>query len=324
MSPGEVVAVSLNTALDITYTVPHLMPDTSHRVTDVVTRAGGKGVNVARVLGRLGSDAVVLGLIGDDATGSDITAELAQAGVPARFVRVGGRTRRTVSVVAGPQATVLNEPGPHVTAAEWTAFQELFAGVVREARVVVLTGSRPPGVPVSAYADLAGIATAAGAEVLVDTEGPALRRALDTAPAVAKPNAAEAAELIERPVRGHDDAVAAAQRLVDLGARAGVVSCGADGFVAVTAGASYRVRVPHPVTGNPTGAGDALAAVLAHGLARRVPLPDVLARAAAVSAAAVACPWAGGFDPDVASRLLPEVIVRTTERKQDTCTSPPR
>ncbi|MFF0122370.1 1-phosphofructokinase family hexose kinase [Micromonospora arida] len=324
-----IISVSLNPALDITYVVPELVPDTSHRVTSVVSRAGGKGLNVARVLRQLGADTLVLGLLGG-AAGEHIQAELATAGLPAQFTHLSGETRRTVTVLAQDTATVLNEPGPHVTAAQWAAFRDVFAERVRAARVVVLSGSRPPGVPDTAYADLVTMAQVAGAETIVDAEGSALRHALAAAPTLAKPNAHEAADLLGRPVRSRDDAVAVAHRLVRSGASASVVSRGADGFVAVTGGAAYNVRAPERVAGNPTGAGDALAAVLAYGLLTRAPWPDVLARGAAVSAAAVACPWAGEYDDDVASRLLPGTTVEElqehrADREQEPCrTSPPR
>ncbi|MEU8367166.1 1-phosphofructokinase family hexose kinase [Micromonospora tulbaghiae] len=303
-----IASVSLNPALDVTYALPALVPGSSHRVSEVIARAGGKGVNVARVLHRLGAPVLVLGLAGG-ATGERLEAELTGAGLPARFTRLAAETRRTVTVVAGGSATVLNEPGPPVTGAEWAEFRATFASQVRQARVVVLSGSRPPGVPESAYADLVTVARAAGAEAIVDAEGPALLGALAAGPAVAKPNAEEAAGLLGRPVRTRDDAVAVAHRLVRDGAGAGVVSRGADGFVAVAGGATYHARVPEAVHGNPTGAGDALAAVLAAGLAAGTPWPEVFARAVAVSAAAVACPYAGEYDDAVAARLLPVATV---------------
>ncbi|MEU7842221.1 1-phosphofructokinase family hexose kinase [Micromonospora sp. NPDC049114] len=328
--PGElIISVALNPALDVTYTVPDLVPDASHRVTDVVSRAGGKGLNVARVLRQLGAETMVLGLAGG-AAGEQIEAELATAGVPAQFTRLDAETRRTVTVLGRDTATVLNEPGPYVTAAQWVAFRDVFAQRVRAARVVVLSGSRPPGVPETAYRDLVTIARAGGAETIVDTEGAALRHALTATPTLVKPNAHEAADLLGRPVRTRDDAVEVAHRLVRLGADAGVVSRGADGFVAVNGGTAYDARAPERVAGNPTGAGDALAAVLAHGLLTRAPWRDVLARGAAVSAAAVACPWAGEYDDAVASRLLPGTTVdelheHHTDREQEPCrTSPPR
>jgi len=79
--------------------------------------------------------------------------------------------------------------------------------------------------------------------------------------------------------------------------------------VAAVDGRRWTARLPAAVPGNPTGAGDALTAALAHGLAAGEPWPATLARAVAVSAAAVAVPHAGGYDPDLAAQLHPRVEV---------------
>ncbi len=71
-----ILTVTLNTALDVTYTVDALVPHGSHRVGEVTERPGGKGLNVARVLGALGHDAVVTGFVGG-ATGGVLRTLLA-------------------------------------------------------------------------------------------------------------------------------------------------------------------------------------------------------------------------------------------------------
>ncbi|MFG3708324.1 1-phosphofructokinase family hexose kinase [Micromonospora sp. NPDC047670] len=303
-----IVAVCPNPAIDVTYTVPELVPGASHRVITTRSRAGGKGVNVARVLSRLGVETRLLGLAGGT-TGESIREQLRDAGIPVDLTAVAGESRRTVTVVSPAGATVLNEPGPVVTAAEWTAFTARFAAAVASAEVVVLSGSCPPGVPVTAYRDLTVAAHAAGAVVLVDAAGATLRHALTARPDLVKPNADEIADLVGAPPRTRAEAVSAAHRLGDLGAAAAVVTRGAAGFVAVIGETAYEARAPETVLGNPTGAGDALAAVLARGLATGQPWSSTLAQAAAVSAAAVVSPCAGDFDAPTADRLLTHVTV---------------
>ncbi|MER5337117.1 hexose kinase [Micromonospora sp. NPDC002717] len=303
-----ILAVCPNPAIDVTYTVPDLVPGTSHRVTTTRCRAGGKGVNVARVLSLLGARTRLLGLAGGT-TGETIREELRDAGIPADLTTVGGESRRTVTVVSPKTATVLNEPGPVVTATEWGAFTERFDDAVASAAVVVLSGSCPPGVPVTAYRDLTVAAHSAGAVVLVDAAGAALHHALTARPDMVKPNVDEIADIVGAAPRTRAEAVAAAYRLGDLGAGASVISRGAQGFVAVAGGTAYEVRASETVLGNPTGAGDALAAVLAQGLATGQPWPRTLARAAAISAAAVVSPYAGDFDAPTADRLLTHVTV---------------
>ena len=302
-----IVTVCLNPAIDVTYRVAELSVGRSHRVLEVHARAGGKGVNVARVLHQLDEPVTVAGLYGGT-TGAEITADLLRSGLRAALTPISGQSRRTVTVVDARDATVFNEPGPLVSDVEWAAFTTAFGELVK-AGVVVISGSVPPGCPDTAYAELVTIARANGVAVILDAEGEQLRRALDARPDVAKPNAAEVTSLFGRPVATRQDARDAAQLLCDGGAGAAIVSLGAEGFVAVTSSAVFDVRLPRRIRGNQTGAGDALAGAIARGLARHDAWPELLADAAAVSAAAVAVPVAGSVAIDVMAELRPGVVV---------------
>jgi 1-phosphofructokinase family hexose kinase len=289
-----ILTVTLNAALDVTYHVDALVVHGTNRARDLHQRAGGKGINVARVVHALGHDVVVTGLAGGG-TGADIRSDLATAGLRDELVDVAGESRRTVTIV-DDDATVVNEPGPVVTPGEWAGFVTRFAQLARSADVVVLAGSMPPGVPVDGYAQLG---RAAGERaVLLDTSGPPLLAGLAAQPAVVKPNRHELAEIGASP-----------QHLRANGAGAVVVSAGADGLVAVTGEGSWRARPPERVAGNPTGAGDAVVAALAAGLAAGDPWPDRLRAAVALSAAAVLHPAAGAYDVDAYARFRPTVSV---------------
>ena len=81
-------------------------------------------------------------------------------GYPRVLTPISGQSRRTVTVIDAREATAFNEPGPPVSAAEWTAFTNAFGELVRAARVVVMSGSVPPGCPDTAYAELVAAARA--------------------------------------------------------------------------------------------------------------------------------------------------------------------
>ncbi|GAA0560761.1 1-phosphofructokinase family hexose kinase [Paractinoplanes ferrugineus] len=298
-----IVTVTLNPALDLTYAVDALVPHGTHRVATVAERPGGKGLNVARVLHTLGEPVLATGLLGG-ATGTRVAALLYDEGVPAGFVRIGGETRRTVAVVDGRDATGFWEPGPTVTPAEWALFLDEFHELLGPATVVTLSGSLPPGVPLDAYATLVALAKQAGVPAVLDTSGPALRHGLLAAPALAKPNADELAALApaSRPAPAPPGGPATGSIVAAVrGLAAGpvVVSRGAGGLLAVTPDEVWECAPPVPLDGNPTGAGDACVAALSRGLRDRTPWPELLADAVALSAAAVAAPVAGAFDPDV-------------------------
>ncbi|MFV0135160.1 1-phosphofructokinase family hexose kinase [Streptomyces sp. HMX87] len=301
-----ILTVTLNTALDITYRVRGLRPHASHRVTEVTERPGGKGLNVARVLAALGHEVTVTGFTGG-ATGRCVQERLTgMSGVVDALVPVAGTTRRTIAVVdeLTGDTTQLNEPGPTVTPAEWSAFQEAYQGLLAGADAVALCGSLPPGVPVGAYAGLVRTARAAGVPVLLDTSGEPLRRAVAARPDVIKPNAEELAELT-----GAHEPLRATQDARRRGARSVIASLGADGLLALTPEGHWRAAPPDRVHGNPTGAGDSAVAGLLSGLVERLPWPDRLTRAVALSAATVLAPVAGEFDRGAYKDLLGRVAV---------------
>ncbi|MGW4228287.1 1-phosphofructokinase family hexose kinase [Streptomyces sp. NPDC004980] len=307
-----ILTVTLNTALDLTYTVPALVPHTSHRISEMSERPGGKGVNVARVLSALGHDTVVTGFAGG-ATGTvlrDLLGTLPRHATDApltdALVTVAGNTRRTTAVVdrTSGDTTQLNEPGPHIGSDEWAAFLRTYGELLPAADAVALCGSLPPGIHVGAYAELIRLARAAGVPALLDTSGEPLRRGIAARPDLVKPNADELAQLTgaREPLRATHDA----RR---RGAHNVVASLGADGLLAVTPDGTWRAAPPAPVRGNPTGAGDSAVAGLLSGLAEELDWPARLARAVALSTATVMAPAAGEFDRAAYADLLPRITV---------------
>ncbi|MER5368050.1 1-phosphofructokinase family hexose kinase [Streptomyces sp. NPDC002722] len=329
-----ILTVTLNTALDLTYGVPELVPHASHRVSEMSERPGGKGLNVARVLSALGHRTVVTGFAGgaagavlrelladlspqeptDPGTGSPdaphapepgtAPAPTAPAPVTDALVTVAGNTRRTIAVVdrATGDTTQLNEPGPLVTADEWAALLGRYEELLTGADAVALCGSLPPGIHVGAYAELVRSARTAGVPVLLDTSGEPLRRGIAARPDLIKPNADELAQLTgsREPMRATRDA----RR---RGAHGVIASLGPDGMLAVTPDGIWQAAPPARVPGNPTGAGDSAVAGLLSGLVEGLSWPDRLRRAVALSTATVLSPTAGDFDRAAYEELLPRV-----------------
>ncbi|MFG2173680.1 1-phosphofructokinase family hexose kinase [Streptomyces niveus] len=319
-----ILTVTLNTALDITYRTAALTPHATNRVAEVTERPGGKGINVARVLAALGHESVVTGFVGGrtgDALRELLAAEgpggkaahaavsdapVTDAPVTDALVPIAGTTRRTIAVVdeTTGDTTQLNEPGPTVTPAEWAAFLTSYEGLAARADAVALCGSLPPGIHVGAYAELVRLARAAGRPVLLDTSGEPLRRGIAARPDLVKPNADELAQLT-----GSREPLRATRDTRRRGGRSVVASLGAAGLLAATPDGSWRAAPPMAVRGNPTGAGDSAVAGLLSGLVERLPWPERLARAVALSAATVLAPAAGEFDREAYADLLPRVAV---------------
>lgn len=310
-----VLTVTLNPAIDVTYRIPALEAGTTIPVTDVRTRAGGKGVNVASVVRALGGDSVVIACTGRREP-DEFRAGLDELGLSHRLVPACGPVRRTVAVVTDDGTTTnLREPGSEVaigTEAGITAAlrTELDAG----AGAVVIAGSVPPGLSAEVPARLVAVCAGYGVPVIADVSGAALR-AVATAGALLMPNRDELTELLGTLPRSVEDVAAAARRLVRDGAAAVVATAGEDGAIAVTPQGAWSARPVEAVIGTPTGAGDAAAAALARHLAAAGSVSEVDWRAAladvvATSSAGVRRPVAGEIDAEARAGWLGAVTVR--------------
>jgi len=283
-----IVVVCLNPALDVTHQLDEVGWGGVNRPRAVHARPGGKGLNAARTLHSLGADVLMLGLAGG-ITGAGVQASLCELGVPAAFTPVAGETRRTFTVVAD-RVTAFHESGPEVSEDEFAEFRVAYEKALADAEAVVLSGSLPPGLPAGTYAALI---RAARVPVVLDTHGEALWQGTAAGPAIVKQNRAELEALAGRSLTTPGEVAVAAGALG--GAGAVVVTLGPAGLLAATGDGCWRARVPAAVAGNATGAGDAVAAALAHGIALRRPWDEQLRHAAALGAATAAAPVAGEF-----------------------------
>jgi tagatose 6-phosphate kinase len=306
-----VLCVTLNAALDVTYTAASVTPGEVNRVDHAHAHAGGKGVNVARLLLQWGCPVTVLGLAGGR-TGAAIIAALVVAELPHGMVPCAVDLRRTVTVIstADSSSTGFYEPGPTVSLQEWDAVLTAYEAELDSCRLVVLSGSLPPGVPTEAYQRLTSLARARGLPVIVDAHGKPLLHALEAGPSVVTPNEAELADSlgIDRPV-SVGAAAEGARRLVAAGAERAVATLGSRGLVGVAGDQAWLASAP-TVHGNPAGAGDAVVAVIADSILSGTEWPAALHRAVATAAAAVREPVAGVGRPDDVAELVEQGEVR--------------
>ena len=312
-----ILTVTANPALDLTYAIPRLTPGESHRVASPLLRAGGKGINVARVVHQTGRPAFAVAPVGG-AAGTEFRAELAASGVPHALTRVAATTRRSMAFGDGAagETSIFNEAGGPLTPAEWEDLFRLVDAHLAGAAVLVGAGSLPDGAAPHFYADLVLRARAHGVPSIIDTSGGALLVAAGAGADVVKPNHHELLDATGAPTID-----AGARMLLDRGARTVVVSCGEQGMYL------YRLNEP-PLQatlprfdGNPTGAGDAAVAAIAVALAEGITSGEtLLRRATAWSAAAVLMPAAGELDASY--RALEPAVTLT--RAHPPTTAPPQ
>lgn len=274
-----ILTVTMNPSIDTRYSVDHLVIDDVNRVTPAKT-AGGKGLNVSRVLVQLGDDVVATGLLGGH-SGAYLGELMDADGITHRFTPIAGESRTCIALLHDGNQTEFLESGPTVSAEELEAFVGNYADLVSKASCVTLSGSLPKGVPADTYARLVAIAAEAGVPVLLDTSGAALDAALeaDVKPTLVKPNLTEINGLLDTSFTS-DDLSDLRQTLAADARFAGipwvVVSMGAAGSVAFHDGRTLRARAPRIEAVNATGSGDSTIAGFAHAIAAGSDAEEVL------------------------------------------------
>jgi 1-phosphofructokinase/tagatose 6-phosphate kinase len=312
-----IITVTLNAAIDKTLEVPNFRLGRRHRSVEQTTMAGGKGVNVARALKRLGQPVIATGLAGGP-TGTRIVEQLTEESILNDFVRIREESRSNTAVTdptTGEQ-TEINERGPAVTAQEVELFCDKLLYLARGAQICVFAGSLPRRVEPTLYADLIRELRKLGVTTIVDTDGDPLRQAVRAEPSVVSPNVLEAEELVGHEFNDDEDRLIAVREMTELGAREAIMTADDGGFAMVTEeGGSqlYRLRVDPLETYSAVGSGDAfLAGYVAARYTGRPPA-ECLRFGVACGAESTQHIGAGVIDPREAERLESEIAIEPVE-----------
>ena len=264
-----IVTVTLNAALDRTLLVPNFQPGQRHRASVGFASAGGKGLNVARALRRLGVPVVCTGLVGGE-SGTQIADDLGASGILNDFVRIREDSRTSVAVLdpISDQYTEINEWGPEVGEDELDALREKLAYLTQGAEFVVLAGTLPRGVDPDFYAETIRELNRGQVLTVLDSEGEALRLATRAEPTVVTPNELEAEGLVGHEFADDEDRTVAMREILELGAREAVMTM-SSGCLALVEDREapgqgprlYRVRLePVDTPVSAVGSGDAFLA----------------------------------------------------------------
>ena len=302
-----IVTVTLNTALDRTLLVPNFQLGQRHRASMGFASAGGKGINVARALRRLGAPVVCTGFVGGR-TGAQIVDDLTDDGILNDFVRIGDESRTSVALLdpISDQYTEVNEWGPEVDADELEALREKLAYLTQGAEFVVLAGSLPRGVDAGFYADTIRDLNRRQILTVLDAEGEALRLGVQAEPHLVSPNVNEAESLVGHEFNDDADLEAGLDEIAEVGARNVLITLSTGCYALVREGAeAHRVRALAPRLDpvSTIGAGDTLlAGFLAARMGGRT-VEEAVRSAVAAGAASVLEPGPGRFDPRELGRV---------------------
>ena len=286
---GLPLVVALNPAIDAEWRVDRIRWDEKNVLAGESRWAGGKGINVARWLQRLGAAPRLLIPLGGGA-GEEMARELAERRLAARVIALRENSRVNVMVTqeAGPQLR-FNQPGPQLSRGEWG---EVFGAVQEELRgagVLILSGSLPRRAPAGVYGRMVRLGRGAGVRTLLDCDGPALSPGLRERPFLVKPNEYELGEWCGRELRSEEAVLAAAREMAGVTGGWVLVSRAGAGalLVNVREGFVTWARAPKVPVRNTVGAGDSLLAAVAVQIMREAPPAEWLRWGVATASAAV-------------------------------------
>jgi len=286
---AKIVTLTPNPAIDLCTSVERVVPTLKLRCTTQRHDPGGGGINVARVVRRLGGDVEAIFPIGG-VTGGRLHDLITQEGIPARAIKAKADTREDffISELSTGLQYRFILPGQPLEEAEWQACLSELAASNPAPGFVVASGSLPPGVPADFYAQAARVARRLGAKFLLDTSGAPLKAATDHEMYMIKPNLSEMSELAGAELATQDEWLATARAMIGAkNIEIIALSLGHLGALLVTHTLALRAQALPIKPVSAVGAGDSFLGALVYSLAQGAALAEAFRLAVAAGAAAL-------------------------------------
>jgi 6-phosphofructokinase 2 len=314
-----IVTLTINPSIDVSTSVGKVIPVRKLRCSAPQRHPGGGGINVARVVTRLGADVRALYPTGG-ATGQLLRRLMDREGISSLAVPVAEETREDFTVFdeTARQQYRFVLPGPRLSEQEWRAALDVLASLRGQPDFVVASGSLPPGVPADFYKRAARIAKAWGAKLVLDTSGPPLQAALEEGVYLFKPNLHELTDLVGSPLEDQDAWVKACRRIVQA-ARAEVVvlTLAERGALLVTRERAWRAQPLQIEAVSAVGAGDSFLGAMIWSLACGHGMEEAFRHGMAAGSAALLTPGTELCRPEDIERLYPQVTVTPVPEQRD-------
>jgi len=311
MNSISIATLTLNPSIDHIITVGRLHSYSKNIIQETGIYYGGKGINTAYALGKLGANVKAIAFTGaDDCEGSN--RKLRSIGADFEPVKINKRTRNTYKVIEADSGrdTEFNEQGFDITKNELKDIHKLIANSYASIKWLLLCGSLPPGVPENFYKEIIQESHNHQARVCLDTSGSALQTAIEAKPDILRINRSELEEIKGQKLLSDSEIFHAMDQLIKSGIKMIAVSLGADGAAGTDGTNHWRIRQPPVDVVSTTGAGDAMTAGLIYSLSDKKPFNEALKFATAVAAASTRKKEPGDFSYEVLHRILNEIWVQ--------------
>jgi 6-phosphofructokinase 2 len=308
-----ILTVTPNPAVDKSTRTDRLIPEKKLRCAEMVVEAGGGGINVSKALQRLGTPHSAL-ITCEGFNGSQLEACLQREEIHYHKVMIPGETRENLVVLEEQTNNQFRFvlPGPTLQADIETAILDTVQQLPIKPRIIVGSGSLPPGFHENFYARLAALANQMGAKPIIDCSGKALELAVEAGVYLVKPNLNELSQLVGASSLETDQVVDAAQVLLKKGScKMVVVSLGAQGALLVSPEQVIQVPAPTVKKQSTVGAGDSMVAGMSYQIWKNSSAADIIRFGVACGTAATMNPGTQLFNPKDADRLYGWLVKQT-------------
>jgi tagatose 6-phosphate kinase len=305
-----ILTVTLNPSVDIRFTVDEFYKDGVFRAKENQQTAGGKGLNVSRVLNQLGSPVTATGFLGGS-NGHFIKQELDKTDIMNDFIQIQENTRVCIAVLSQDSQTEVLGKGPVIEDQDLTKFIESYSRLLQKTEIVCISGSQPPGIPATFYKDLIHLAHKEKVKVLLDTSGEPLNHAVTAEPYLVKPNIDELQALLNTRMSTESEIIGGMHRLASSGIKVVIVSMGSKGALALKDDKVYRIHIPAVTAVNPVGSGDSMIAGMAHALYRESNFTDMLTLGAACGISNAMQMKTGFIDTKEVESIAKQISIKT-------------
>lgn len=305
-----ITTITLNVSVDKAYHINETVE--SGKVIRVATcnmTAGGKGLNVSRVIKMCGEDVLATGFVGGH-TGALVEDLLQKDEIKSKFVHTKGETRNCINILDQDNvSTEFLEPGAPVSEEEKNLFIKEFNEILDKTNVVTISGSSPQGLDKDIYRVLIDMVKKKGKKVILDTSGELLKEGIKACPTMIKPNSEEMESLLGVGINNREEIINSAIKLHKSGIEIVVVSLGGEGALLVSDDGIYQGKPPKIEAVNTVGCGDSMVAAFAVGFERGYSPVESLKYAVSVSAANALTSSTGSFIKEDAYKIFEDIKI---------------
>ena len=304
-----ILTVTLNPSIDIRYNINNLLLGKINRVNEHDKTVGGKGLNVTRVIKKLGEEVLATGFLGGK-LGEEFEERLNITGIKNDFQRISDKTRNCINILHNGISTEILESGPVIKEKEWKNFKNKFNFLSEHCKFISVSGSLPEGLSNQSYFELIEIANRNQCKIFLDTSGEALKKSLKAIPYFIKPNLEELENLSNKTLTNIEEIINEAKKITDIGVKIVAVTLGENGAVVVSKEKILIAKNQNVEVLNTVGCGDSFVSGFITASHRGYSLEDSFKLAIACGISNALLPDTGNICLDTVNKLINQINIK--------------